>query len=208
MSPQQPNRNDYLGHFAGIILVLTFAAIFFILSANSRGLSFSPETPDDARTVAEIVPTETPQPPTATSTPTTAPTDTPTPTDTPQPTSTPTTVPTDPPPPTDNEIDSASADAYDPELIARGEQQYLPCAACHSMDARGVPNLGKDLVDSEFMRTHSDDEVMQMIITGRPIWDPDNTTGIDMPSRGGNPALTNDDILAIIAYLRSLDDGE
>jgi disulfide bond formation protein DsbB len=36
------------------------------------------------------------------------------------------------------------------------------------------------------------------------MWDPLNTTGIDMPGKGGNPALTDDNILAIIAYLRTL----
>jgi cbb3-type cytochrome c oxidase subunit III len=218
MSSQPQDRDNQLGHFAGLILVLTFIAIFFIISANSREVSFSPSVPpaEGDLAVAEAAPTDTPPPaptdtlPPPTDTPTIGPTYTPTPTDTPAPTDTP--VPTDTPQPVDDDEDArgevdAAAD-YDPEMIAQGEQLYAQCAACHGADARGIPGLGKDLVDTEYMQTHTDEEVQQLVIMGRPIWDPDNTTGIDMPSRGGNPALSNDDIMAIIAYLRSLSDDQ
>jgi cytochrome c5 len=39
---------------------------------------------------------------------------------------------------------------------------------------------------------------------GRTANDPKNTTGIPMPARGGNPGLTDDQILAIIQHLHSL----
>ncbi len=104
--------------------------------------------------------------------------------------------------------DEGSATAYDAELVALGEQQFTLCAACHGADARGVPNLGKDLIDSEFVQSLTDEELLDFIKTGRPIWDPMNTTGVDMPPRGGNPSLTDDDILAIIAYIRTLAAGE
>ena len=39
--------------------------------------------------------------------------------------------------------------------------------------------------------------------TGRPAYHPDNTQGVDMPPKGGNPALTDDDLLAIIAFQRT-----
>jgi disulfide bond formation protein DsbB len=94
--------------------------------------------------------------------------------------------------------------AYDPALVAEGQQLYVQCAACHGPDARGMPNLGKDLVASEFVAGLTDDALLEFIRTGRPMWDPLNTTGIDMPGKGGNPALTDDNILAIIAYLRTL----
>lgn len=96
---------------------------------------------------------------------------------------------------------------YDPALIARGQGQFLLCSACHGPDGRGLPNLGKDLIASEFVHTLSDEELLTFIKTGRPIWDPLNTTGIDMPPKGGNPAMTDDDILAVIAYIRSLSSG-
>jgi disulfide bond formation protein DsbB len=97
--------------------------------------------------------------------------------------------------------------AYDPTAVSQGEQLFVQCAACHGPNGRGLPNLGKDLVASEFAAGLTDDELMAFVKTGRPIWDPLNTTGIDMPGKGGNPALTDDDIMAIIAYIRSLSAG-
>ena len=67
-----------------------------------------------------------------------------------------------------------------------------------------MPNLGKDLHGNEFVKSQSDDQMMQFIIEGRPATHPDNTRGVDMPPRGGNPALTDADIQMIIAYMRSI----
>ncbi|MBL8164934.1 MAG: c-type cytochrome, partial [Anaerolineae bacterium] len=94
--------------------------------------------------------------------------------------------------------------AYDPALIAEGQQLFALCAACHGADARGLPNLGKDLVASEFVAGLTDEALLEFIKIGRPIWDPLNTTGIDMPGKGGNPAMTDEQIVAVIAYVRSL----
>ncbi|MCP4357818.1 MAG: cytochrome c [Chloroflexi bacterium] len=86
-----------------------------------------------------------------------------------------------------------------------GDKQFQQlCATCHGPDAKGVPNLGKDLTTSEFLKTKTDDEFLAFVIAGRPSGDPENTTGIDMPPRGGNPALTDDQIMDIIAYVRTL----
>ena len=88
---------------------------------------------------------------------------------------------------------------------AAGEKLYAStCAACHGPDARGLPNLGKDLVDSDFVKGLSDQELLAFIKKGRPTSDPANTTGVDMPPKGGNPSLTDQQILDIIAYIRSL----
>ena len=78
------------------------------------------------------------------------------------------------------------------------------CAACHGPDAKGMPNLGKDLTTSAFLSETPDDEFLEFILMGRPASHPDNTTGVDMPPRGGNPALSDEDILNIIAYVRTL----
>lgn len=154
-----------------------------------------------------IVPTElpssTPVPPTATFTSQPSPTPIP-PTATftaqPSPTSVPPTAVVEP---TVEEVADAGT-AYDPALVAQGQQLFASCAGCHGLDAHGIPGLGKDLVNSEFVHSLSDDDLLTFIKTGRPIWDPMNTTGIDMPARGGNPMLSDDDLLAIIAYVRSL----
>ena len=88
--------------------------------------------------------------------------------------------------------------------LARGEKLYQQtCATCHGADGHGMPKLGKDLHDNEFTKNLSDDEMLAFIIEGRPAWHEDNTQGVDMPPRGGNPTLTDEDILAIIAFQRT-----
>lgn len=88
-----------------------------------------------------------------------------------------------------------------------GERLYqASCASCHGPDARGIPNLGKNLRSSEFVKGLSDEELLDFIKKGRPASDPANTTGVDMPPKGGNPALTDEDIMHIIAYIRSIEE--
>jgi disulfide bond formation protein DsbB len=81
------------------------------------------------------------------------------------------------------------------------------CVACHGFDARGIPGLGKDLVVSEFVSAASDADLVAFIIAGRPATDPANTTGVVMPERGGNPALSDENLASIVAYLRWLQGG-
>ncbi|MBT3941152.1 MAG: cytochrome c [Chloroflexi bacterium] len=90
------------------------------------------------------------------------------------------------------------------ELIATGKTKYGSCSACHGLDGRGVPGLGKDLVESAFMDGLSDAELVDFIKVGRGPSDEGNTTGIAMPPKGGNPSLSDDDLLAIVAYIDSL----
>lgn len=86
----------------------------------------------------------------------------------------------------------------------RNDLFVASCSACHGEFAQGVEGLGKPLGTSDFVATKTDKELMNFIKTGRPIWDPENTTGIDMPPKGGNPALSDDDLARIIAYIRDL----
>lgn len=86
-----------------------------------------------------------------------------------------------------------------------GEELFQQtCSACHGPDAKGLPNLGRDLTENEFIQNNSDQELLEFVKQGRPAGDPANTTGIDMPPKGGNPALTDEQILDIIAHLRTL----
>lgn len=88
-----------------------------------------------------------------------------------------------------------------------GEKQFQQlCSACHGPDAKGMPSLGKDLTTSDFLKTKSDAEFVEFIKTGRPSSDPENTTGIDMPPKGGNPALTEENMHDIVAYVRTLEE--
>jgi disulfide bond formation protein DsbB len=86
-----------------------------------------------------------------------------------------------------------------------GQQKYTgTCVSCHGPDAKGMTGLGKDLTTSEFLKGKSNAEMVAFLQTGRPASDPLNTTGVDMPPKGGNPALADQDLADIIAYLRSL----
>ncbi len=101
----------------------------------------------------------------------------------------------------DNQSSSAEGDAVAGESLYQGT-----CSACHGPDAKGLPALGKDLTTSEFTQDSSDQELVDFVKEGRPVSHPENTQGIDMPPKGGNPALSDEDILNIIAYLRTLEE--
>ncbi len=193
---QTRNSNPLSANLIALILIINFIVISGLIVANAP--LASPQSTGEAQIeVALVAPTETLQP-----------------SSTPLPS---TFTPTQPP--TEMLIPSATSQVvaeaalsgedqtstdYDPILVSQGEALFTQCAACHGADARGVPNLGKDLVTSDFLHSLTDEELLAFIKTGRPLWDPLNTTGIDMPPKGGNPALTDDDIMAIIAYIHSL----
>ncbi|NWF69717.1 MAG: c-type cytochrome [Chloroflexi bacterium] len=185
-----------IGCAAGILFGFIGLLLSFLLTVKPLTVSA------DAARVARAEPSSTPFP-----------TDTPQPTFTATFTLTPTAISTltptvaatlTPVPPTSAPATSGVTTAYDPALVAHGQELFVLCTACHGVDARGIPGLGKDLVASEFVIALSDEELLAFIQTGRPVWDAANTTGIDMPPRGGNPAMTDDDIVAIIAYIRTL----
>jgi disulfide bond formation protein DsbB len=91
---------------------------------------------------------------------------------------------------------------------ANGETLFVgTCSACHAPDATGVIGLGKNLRTSTFVAEQTDEALLKFIQTGRPASDPANTTGVDMPPRGGNPALTDANLTDIIAFLRSIHEG-
>jgi disulfide bond formation protein DsbB len=88
---------------------------------------------------------------------------------------------------------------------SNGEQLFTAnCSACHGVGGVGIQGLGKPLTTSEFVGQLSDEELLNFIKIGRLGNDPLNTTGIPMPPKGGNPALTDEEIKEIIAYLRSI----
>ena len=99
----------------------------------------------------------------------------------------------------------AEEPAYSPEMIAEGGTLFgQTCFACHGTDGKGLPNLGKDLTISEFVKSSSDAEMLAYVLEGRAVDDPLNTTGAAMPPKGGFNFLTDDDINSIIAFLRSI----
>lgn len=86
-----------------------------------------------------------------------------------------------------------------------GHDQFVTaCSACHGADGAGLPGMGKSLRSSEFVADQSDEDLIRFIKTGRPIWDSANTTGVDMPPKGGNPALTDEEMRLIVDYIRQI----
>lgn len=100
---------------------------------------------------------------------------------------------------------AAGGDEELAEIIAFGAKVFATsCVACHGRDAHGLKGLGTDLVASTFVKENDDEALLAFVKRGRDPSDPANTTGVGMPAKGGNPALTDDDILDVIEYLRSL----
>ena len=88
-----------------------------------------------------------------------------------------------------------------------GEKVYeVACIACHATGGEGIEGLGKPLANSDFVVARTDQELLEFIVTGRGTADPENTSGVAMPPRGGRPNLSDNEILAVIAYLRTLQD--
>lgn len=86
-----------------------------------------------------------------------------------------------------------------------GRQLFIAtCSGCHGPQGAGIPHLGKDLQTSKFVAGLSDDQLADFITQGRAANDPQNTTHVAMPPKGGNPALSAQDISDIVAYLRQL----
>jgi disulfide bond formation protein DsbB len=89
--------------------------------------------------------------------------------------------------------------------VAAGETFYQgTCATCHGPDAEGIDGLGKDLHNNTFIQSNTDDQMVAFLKVGRPASDPANTTGVDMPPKGGNPSLSDADLLDIVAFLDTL----
>lgn len=78
------------------------------------------------------------------------------------------------------------------------------CAACHGQGGEGVEGLGLPLITSGYVRGNSDNNLITFIKMGRPPWDENNTTGLDMPPKGGNPSITDDELRLIVGYMRAI----
>lgn len=112
-------------------------------------------------------------------------------------------------PPTDAEkaqaLAAAGGDAELAGYIANGNKLFhTTCVACHAKGGIGIPGSGKPLVSNQFVQSLNDDGLLAFVKKGRDPSDPKNTTGVGMPPKGGNPALNDDDLLDIIAYVRTL----
>ncbi|MFT3788356.1 MAG: c-type cytochrome [Tepidisphaeraceae bacterium] len=90
--------------------------------------------------------------------------------------------------------------------VASGRRLFqTACIACHGADAKGVPNMGKDLVASSFARGLSDADLVKFLGKGRGPGDAGFTGPMPMPARGGRADFTDEHLGMIVSYLRSLE---
>jgi len=97
---------------------------------------------------------------------------------------------------------AAAAHAGD---AAAGKRIFLgTCAACHAPDGSGVRGQGQNLRESTYLRDKTDEKALAFVKAGRQPFDPESKLHLAMPARGGNPSLSDANILDAIAYVREL----
>ncbi|MFZ1755373.1 MAG: disulfide oxidoreductase [Caldilineaceae bacterium] len=88
--------------------------------------------------------------------------------------------------------------------LEEGKTLYVQaCAACHGADGAGIATLGNGFDTSAFMAESDDTAVLAMVRAGREPGAVENTSGVAMPASGGRPDLTDQQLAAIIGYIRS-----
>jgi mono/diheme cytochrome c family protein len=94
-------------------------------------------------------------------------------------------------------------EAADP---VKGREMWMAtCRACHGLAGEGITGQGKDIRGSEFIAGKTDKDLVSFIKGGRMPFDPLNTTGIQMPPKGGNPLLKAADLEHIVAFIRTFE---
>jgi mono/diheme cytochrome c family protein len=104
----------------------------------------------------------------------------------------------------DTDAPQEAAEALQGEAAAGQKLFAGTCATCHGPEGKGIPGLGKDMTTSKFIAERNDAELVEFIKMGRDPSDPLNTTGVAMPPKGGNPALSDEDLFDIVAYIRTI----
>lgn len=96
-------------------------------------------------------------------------------------------------------------DGVTAEMVAQGKQIFGGagiCFTCHGQSGEGMPNLGANMTDSQWL--HSDgsyEGIIETITAGVPA--EKSTSGSPMVARGGTN-LPDDQIAAVAAYVWTL----
>ncbi len=92
-----------------------------------------------------------------------------------------------------------------PTSLENGATLYTQaCASCHGEHGVGAEGLGTALANSPQVSGLTESEMFALIRDGRAADALDNRTGIAMPPSGGQPNLTDEQIVEIILYINSL----
>ncbi|MFW6040063.1 MAG: c-type cytochrome [Gemmatimonadota bacterium] len=90
-------------------------------------------------------------------------------------------------------------------MVEEGEEIFSGagiCQTCHGADGTGLPNLGGDLTDEEWV--HSDgsyEAIVETIMTG--VTADESTVGVPMPEKGGT-SISDEQVRAVAAYVWTL----
>jgi mono/diheme cytochrome c family protein len=96
-------------------------------------------------------------------------------------------------------------DGVTKEMIEQGKAVYGGagiCSSCHGPAGAGIPSLGADLTDAEWL--HSDgsyDGVVKTVMEG--VTAQASSSGVPMPAKGGTN-ISDDDVNAVSAYVWTL----
>lgn len=102
-------------------------------------------------------------------------------------------------PPVPRSIDGIEVDAD------AGRQLFAQnCASCHGKNGEGMLERGVNLRDSAFVHLNSNSKLLKFLHTGRRANDPGSILKLEMPPKGANPLLDDQQLADIVAYLRRL----
>ncbi|HEY3291758.1 MAG TPA: disulfide oxidoreductase [Anaerolineae bacterium] len=106
--------------------------------------------------------------------------------------------------PVNSSVASRPLPTPDSTAAARGKILYeSACAVCHGINGEGT-QAGLALTTSKVVLTGSDAEMVKFVRMGRAANDPHNITGMAMPAGGGQTDASDQDLVAVITYLRQL----
>jgi mono/diheme cytochrome c family protein len=90
-------------------------------------------------------------------------------------------------------------------MVEEGKDIYSGagiCMSCHGPNGEGVPNLGNDLTDEEWLHIDgSYESIVRSILNG--VTAEESSTGAAMPAKGGT-RITDEQVRAVAAYVWTL----
>jgi len=99
----------------------------------------------------------------------------------------------------------ASVPANSKGNAAKGKIKFASsCFSCHGTDGKGITGLTPSLQTSPFVKAQNDDQLVEFIKKGRPSNDPANTRRIEMPAKGGDSSLSDEDLHDIVTFIRTV----
>ena len=102
-------------------------------------------------------------------------------------------------------MDQELPEGVTPAMVEEGKGIYSGagiCMSCHGAAGEGIPNLGANLTDDEWLHIDgSYESIIQNILEG--VTAQQSSSGVPMPAKGGT-AITDDQVKAVAAYVWTL----